>query len=48
MAKRDLGAAEENMFLQAYAVGLIMHQMAGFDRERLTASCCPTASSRAP
>ncbi|NIR27752.1 MAG: nitroreductase, partial [Gammaproteobacteria bacterium] len=36
-ALRDLGAAEENMFLQTYAEGLVMHQMAGFDRARLKA-----------
>lgn len=35
VALRDLGAAEENMFLQAAALGLAMHQMAGFDHERL-------------
>jgi nitroreductase len=34
-ALRDLGAAEENMFLQAYAAGLVMHQMGGFDAPRL-------------
>jgi nitroreductase len=40
-AKRDLGAAEQNMFLQAFAVGLFMHQMAGFDRERLARDLLP-------
>lgn len=35
LAMRDLGAAEENLFLQSYALGLVMHQMAGFDHERL-------------
>ena len=34
VAMRDLGAAEENMFLQACALGLAMHQMAGFDHAR--------------
>lgn len=34
-ALRDLGAAEENLFLQAFAAGLVMHQMGGFDRGRL-------------
>lgn len=41
MALRDLGAAEENMFLQAYAIGLAMHQIAGFDRERLKRELLP-------
>ncbi len=40
-AFRDLGAAEENIFLQAYAAGLVMHQMAGFDRERLKQELLP-------
>jgi nitroreductase len=40
-ALRDLGAAEENMFLQAYASGLVMHQMAGFDRQRLKTELLP-------
>ena len=40
-AQRDLGAAEENMFLQAFAAGLVMHQMAGFDRERLQRELLP-------
>ncbi len=29
------------MFLQAYAAGLVMHQMAGFDRERLKRELLP-------
>ena len=41
MALRDLGAAEENLVLQAYAEGLVAHQMAGFDRERLKAELVP-------
>jgi hypothetical protein len=27
----DLGASSENMFLEAFNHGLIMHEMAGFD-----------------
>ncbi|MEX2466053.1 MAG: nitroreductase family protein [Gemmatimonadota bacterium] len=41
VALRDLGAAEENLFLQAYAEGLVMHQMAGFDNERLQRELLP-------
>lgn len=33
MALRDLGAAEENLLLQATELGLIAHQMAGFDAD---------------
>jgi nitroreductase len=40
-ALRDLGAAEENLFLQAFAAGLVMHQMGGFDRERLKQELLP-------
>ena len=40
-AARDLGAAEENMFLQAFACGLAMHQMAGFERARLEEELLP-------
>lgn len=40
-ALRDLGAAEENMFLQAYAVGLVVHQMGGFERGRLKSDLLP-------
>lgn len=40
-ALRDLGAAEENLFLQAFAAGLVMHQMGGFDRERLEKDLLP-------
>ncbi len=40
-ALRDLGAAEQNMFLQAFDLGLVMHQMAGFDRERLKKELLP-------
>jgi nitroreductase len=35
LAQRDLGAAEENAFLEAFDQGLVMHQMAGFDHRRL-------------
>ncbi|HXF95889.1 MAG TPA: nitroreductase family protein [Gemmatimonadales bacterium] len=41
MALRDLGAAEENMFLQAEALGLALHQMAGFDHERFRRTLLP-------
>jgi nitroreductase len=30
----DLGAANENMFLESFNQGLIMHEMGGFDREK--------------
>jgi nitroreductase len=30
----DLGAANENMFLEAFNQGLIMHEMGGFDVEK--------------
>lgn len=40
-ALRDLGAAEQNMTLQAYASGLVMHQIAGFDRQRLKQELLP-------
>jgi nitroreductase len=40
-ALRDLGAAEENLFLQAFAAGLVMHQMGGFDRHRLKQELLP-------
>ena len=30
----DLGAANENMFLESFHQGLIMHEMGGFDREK--------------
>ena len=33
-AWHDVGAASENMFLQATELGLCMHEMAGFDRGR--------------
>ena len=36
-AWHDLGAASENMFVQAMDLGLHMHQMAGFDRDRARA-----------
>jgi len=36
-AWHDVGAASENMFLQATELGIAMHQMAGFDRERARA-----------
>ena len=41
VAFRDLGGAEENLFLQAYAEGLVMHQMAGFDHQRLKDELLP-------
>lgn len=41
MALRDLGAAEENMFLQAFDLGLVMHQMAGFEHQRLKEDLLP-------
>jgi nitroreductase len=40
-ALRDLGAAEENLFLQAFAAGLVMHQMGGFHRDRLKQELLP-------
>lgn len=33
-AWHDVGAASENLFLEAFHQGLMMHEMAGFDRER--------------
>lgn len=30
----DLGAANENMFLESFNQGIIMHEMGGFDREK--------------
>src|SRR5918997_1863987 len=30
----DLGAANENMFLETFNQGLIMHEMGGFDRDK--------------
>jgi nitroreductase len=30
----DLGAANENMFLESFNQGLIMHKMGGFDKDR--------------
>jgi hypothetical protein len=30
----DLGAANENMFLESFNKGLIMHEMGGFDRDK--------------
>ncbi len=41
VAFRDLGAAEENLFLEAFRQGLVMHQMAGFDHERLGEELLP-------
>jgi len=41
MALRDLGAAEENAFLEAFHQGLVMHQMAGFEHERLADEMLP-------
>jgi len=37
VALRDLGAAEENLVLQAFDEGLVAHQMAGFDVDRARA-----------
>jgi len=36
-AQYDTGAASENLCLQATALGLVAHQMGGFDRARLAA-----------
>jgi nitroreductase len=33
-AQHDVGLATENIFLQAVALGLVAHGMAGFDAER--------------
>lgn len=41
LALRDLGAAEENLFLQACSLGLVMRQIAGFDHERLRRDLLP-------
>ena len=41
VAQRDLGAAEQNMFIQATALGLAFHQLAGFDHERLRRTLLP-------
>jgi len=41
MALRDLGAAEENLALQAFAEGLVVHPMAGFDADRLKEELLP-------
>lgn len=41
MALRDLGAAEQNAALEAVHQGLVMHQMAGFDAERLRDDLLP-------
>ena len=41
VALRDLGAAEENLCLQAFAEGLVVHQMAGFDQDRLKDELLP-------
>lgn len=37
-AWHDLGAASQNLFLQATDLGLAMHQMAGFDRARASSA----------
>ena len=42
-AWHDVGAASENMFLQASELGLYMHEMAGFDRQRASALLAPDA-----
>lgn len=41
LALRDLGAAEENLFLQACSLGLVMRQIAGFEHERLRRDLLP-------
>lgn len=41
MALRDLGAAEQNLVLEAYDHGLVAHQMAGFDHGRLAEELLP-------
>jgi nitroreductase len=41
VAMRDLGAAEQNLALQAFALGLVAHSMAGFDAERAKAELLP-------
>lgn len=41
MAFRDLGAAEQNLALQAFALGLVVHQMEGFDHERAKRELLP-------
>ena len=41
MAARDLGAAEQNLVLEAYDRGLVAHQMAGFDHRRLAEELLP-------
>lgn len=41
MAFRDLGAAEQNLVLEAYHRGLVAHQMAGFEHARLTEELLP-------
>ncbi|MBW3535980.1 MAG: nitroreductase family protein [Gemmatimonadetes bacterium] len=41
MACRDLGAAEQNLVLEAYHRGLVAHQMAGFDHRRLADELLP-------
>lgn len=37
-ANYDTGAASENLCLQAYSVGLVSHQMGGFDTDKLRQS----------
>ena len=34
--QHDTGAASENLALQGWALGLVVHQMGGFDREKLS------------
>lgn len=38
-ALHDMGMAVENLSIQATALGLVVHQMAGFDIERARADC---------
>lgn len=37
--QHDTGAASENLCLQGAALGLVVHQMGGFDKEKLAATC---------
>lgn len=36
--QHDTGAASENLALQGWSLGLVVHQMGGFDREKLRAA----------
>lgn len=37
-AQYDTGAASENLFLQAFALGLVAHEMGGFDVDKIRAA----------